>query len=193
LRPPATRLVVGLGNPGPRYGDTRHNVGFMVAAELAARCSAAFKGCPGQARCELAATSIEGSRLLIARPQTFMNRSGDAVAPLLSYYRLGPADLIVVHDDIDQEMGRLKVVLEGGAGGHKGVISIAQSLGTQAFRRVKVGIGRPRYGEDIEQFVLEPFYSDEREQAAELVKRAAQAVETMILSGDAKAMSEFNT
>jgi PTH1 family peptidyl-tRNA hydrolase len=121
-----------------------------------------------------------------------MNRSGEAVAALLGYYRLGPDSLIVVHDDIDQELGRLKLVLSGGAGGHKGVLSIAETLGTQDWRRVKVGIGRPRFGEDIEEFVLQPFYDDQREGATAAVERAAEATLALIRHGDAWAMTEFN-
>ncbi len=190
---PAARLVVGLGNPGARYEETRHNLGFAVVAELAARLSAPFKRCPGQARCELAAAALAGVRLYLARPLTFMNRSGEAVVPLLDYFRLDADALIVVHDDIDQELGRLKIVSGGGAGGHKGVISIAGSLGGEKdFRRVKVGIGRPRFGEEVEAFVLSPFYEDQRELARSAVERAASAVEALITLGDSRAMTDFN-
>jgi PTH1 family peptidyl-tRNA hydrolase len=163
-----------------------------VAAELARRCSVSFKKCPGQARCELATGSVGDCRLLLARPQTYMNRSGEAVAALLGYFRLTPAELIVVHDDIDQELGRLKIILGGGAGGHRGIISIVESLGTQDFRRVKVGIGRPRFAEEVEEFVLQPFYEDEREAARAAASRAASAVEVLISLGDGRAMTEFN-
>ncbi|MFH0811093.1 MAG: aminoacyl-tRNA hydrolase [Pseudomonadota bacterium] len=188
----SVRLVVGLGNPGPRYEDTRHNLGFAVAAELAARPSARFGRCPGQARCEIATASLGGVRLLIARPQTFMNRSGEAVAPLLGYFRLTPEDIIVVHDDIDQDLGRIKIVLRGGAGGHKGVLSLAASLGGSDFRRVKVGVGRPRFNENIEQFVLMPVYPDERAAMEETVGHAAAAVEVLLTLGDSQAMTQFN-
>jgi PTH1 family peptidyl-tRNA hydrolase len=190
---PPTRLVVGLGNPGPKYAGSRHNLGFAVAATLAERLSVKnFKKCPGGAPCELASAALEGTRLLLARPLTYMNRSGEAVAALLGYYRLGPDSLIVVHDDLDQELGRLKLVLSGGAGGHKGVISIAETLGTQEWRRVKVGIGRPRFAEDIEEFVLEAPYPDQRQDFAAAVERAADAVCGLITLGDSRAMSEFN-
>lgn len=188
----ATRLVVGLGNPGPRYERTRHNLGFEVAAELAARLAALFKRGPVAPACELASARWQEARLLLARPLTFMNRSGEAVAALLAYFRLGPEGLIVVHDDIDQELGRLKIVLSGGAGGHRGVASIAQHLGTQEWRRVKVGVGRPRFGEDIEEFVLEPFYEDQRALAADMVKKAAEAVLALLSHGDQRAMTQFN-
>jgi len=190
--PPDTRLVVGLGNPGPRYEATRHNLGFRVVAELAARLPAALRRCPGGINCELATGALGATRLLLVRPLTFMNRSGEAVAPLLSYFRLDPADLIVVHDDLDQQLGRLKIVLGGGAGGHRGVASVAQALGTQEWRRVKVGISRPRFGEDVEEFVLQPFYDDQREAAAAATVRAAEAVLALIQSGDARAMTDFN-
>jgi len=190
--PNATRLVVGLGNPGPEYQATRHNLGFEVAAELAHRLAAAFKKCPGGAQCDLATASLGDTRLLLARPQTFMNRSGDAVAPLLAYFRLSADDLIVIHDDLDQDLGRIKVVMGGGGGGHRGVASLIQSVNTPQFRRVKVGIGRPRYSEDIEQFVLQPFYEDQRAAAREVVERAASAVEALISLGDSRAMTDFN-
>jgi PTH1 family peptidyl-tRNA hydrolase len=185
-------LIVGLGNPGARYAHTRHNVGFDVAWELGRRHGATFKSCPAQLPCESATATLGGERILIARPLTFMNRSGQAVSGLMRYYKLGPEDLMVIHDDVDQDLGRLKVVLSGGPGGHKGIISIIEHLGGNGFRRIKVGIGRPRFNEPVEQFVLEPFYSDQREEAQATINRAADACEALILQGDARAMSIFN-
>jgi len=159
---------------------------------LGRRHGAAFKSCPSQLPCESATVNLGGQRTLIARPLTYMNRSGQAVSGLMRYFKLSPEDLIVIHDDVDQEMGRLKIVLSGGPGGHKGVISIIEHLSGNGFRRIKVGIGRPRFNEPVEQFVLEGFYPDQREEAQALIDRAADACEAIVLAGDARAMSTFN-
>ncbi len=184
-------LIVGLGNPGPRYVFTRHNLGFMVVAALAEswgipltrhKLEAVF----GQGR-------AAGRAVVLAQPQTFMNLSGRAVEGLLRYFHLGPRSLVVVHDDLDLPKGRLKLALNGGAGGHKGVLSIANALGTPDFYRVKLGIGRPPAGLPAEAYVLAPLGEEELEGVADLVQRGALAVECLIAHGLSAAQNRFHS
>ncbi len=183
-------LIAGLGNPGPRYAFTRHNLGFMVVAALAEawgiplsrhRLEAVY----GQGR-------AAGRSVVLAQPQTYMNLSGRAVAELLRYFRLSPQSLVVVHDDLDLPAGRLKLAMDGGAGGHKGVLSVANALGSPDFYRVKLGIGRPPAGLPAEAFVLQPLDGGQLELLAGLVTRAVQAVECLVTEGLAVAQNRFH-
>lgn len=176
-------LVAGLRNPGARYERTRHNVGGDVAALLTERHAAAFKKARRFIRAEVAEMRIAEARLVVARPHTFMNESGQAVAPLARYYKTDPDDLIVVHDDIDVEFGRLLVQHGRGSGGNNGVKSIMTSLGTQDFWRVRCGVGRPPGGMDPADFVLRPFNAEQREQADLMVQWAADLVEVFVREG----------
>jgi PTH1 family peptidyl-tRNA hydrolase len=134
----------------------------------------------------------QSHKVLLAQPETYMNLSGRAVFRLISYFELNAADLLVIHDDLDLPLGRLKFVPKGGAGGHRGIASIINTVHTFEFLRLKVGIGRPQYGEEVEQYVLSPFYPADREMAATMVERAADAVESFLLSGLNQAMSLFH-
>jgi PTH1 family peptidyl-tRNA hydrolase len=186
----ARQLVVGLGNPGPEYARTRHNVGFAVVERLAAEAGGRFS----VRRFEAEAATVEMAENLIAllKPQTLMNRSGLAVAGWLEALQLPASQMIVVHDDLDLPLGRLRVVGSAGSGGHRGVASIQEALATQAFPRVRMGIGRPREGEDAVERVLEEFAPEEIPVAEEMVGRAALAVQTLIASGLAAAMDRYN-
>ena len=135
---------------------------------------------------------FHGHKVLLAQPETYMNLSGRAVFRLISFFELTPADLLVIHDDLDLPLGRLKFVAKGGAGGHRGIASIINTLHTTEFLRLKVGIGRPQYGETVEHYVLSPFYPSERDMVATMAERAADAVETFLLSGLNQAMSLFH-
>ncbi|MBI4796243.1 MAG: aminoacyl-tRNA hydrolase [Deltaproteobacteria bacterium] len=183
-------LVVGLGNPGPQYAWTRHNLGFMVAAALAE-----LWGIP-LTRSTMDATwgqgRVGGKTVVLAQPATFMNLSGRAVSRLLAYFKFTPAALVVVHDDLDVPLGRLKIVERGGPGGHKGVLSIINALDTEEFIRVKLGIGRPRPEIPSENFVLSPFAREEEETVATLVERGAQAVDCLIREGLQAAQNRFH-
>lgn len=183
-------LVAGLGNPGPAYARTRHNVGFAVVERLAAEAAAGFA--PGPCEARLAAISISSAPVLLLEPQTFMNRSGAAVAGWLARLGLPPARLIVVHDDLDLPVGRLRVVASAGPGGHRGVASIQEALGTAEFPRVRVGIGRPATGEDAAGRVLDRVPPEESAVLAEAVARAADAVRSVILDGPGPAMNRYN-
>lgn len=194
-----TWLVAGLGNPGPRYVWTRHNVGFMVADELARRAGERFTA-PRGMHAEVATTRIGaagigvpgGEALLIVKPRTFMNDSGRAVGPLAEYHRVAPDHVIVVHDELDLDPGRIRLKAGGGDNGHNGLRSVRAHLGTGDFLRVRLGIGRPpghRAGAD---HVLGRVPRGEREDLAVTVGRAADAVETIITAGLGAAQNRYN-
>jgi PTH1 family peptidyl-tRNA hydrolase len=184
-------LVVGLGNPGKNYEHTRHNVGFMVVDRLAGAHSITVKGKRffnlwGRG-------DIADHKVILAKPQAFMNRSGQGVQALMAYFKLAVNDLLVIHDDLDVDFGRIRIVQGGGDGGHRGVQSIHQALGEDRYARVKVGIGRPRFGEAVEDYVLSPWYDDQRAQIVEIVDSAAAAVTAILARGLERAMTEFNS
>ncbi len=183
-------LVVGLGNPGPRYEGTRHNLGFRAVQELADRLGVGItrrghQSLWGEGR-------HQGRKIVLALPQTYMNLSGQAVASLAHYYDLEPQRVVVAHDDLDQEPGRLKIALKGGAGGHKGVASIMQHLGSDQFIRLKLGIGRPRYGENIEDYVLSGFYADQRGVFDKVTVLAAECLAVILEQGPQAAMQRYH-
>ena len=183
-------LVVGLGNPGKTYQSTRHNLGFMVVDRLAGTHAIMvtrerFHSLWGRG-------AIAGQQVILAKPQTFMNRSGQAVAALMAYFKLDVLDLLVVHDDLDLEFGRMKIVHGGGVGGHRGVRSIHEALTRDRYVRLKVGTGRPRFNEATEDFVLSPWYEDQRNQVAEMVDGAAAAVTAIFTDGLEQAMTVVN-
>ena len=182
-------LVAGLGNPGREYADTRHNIGFMVADELATRLGATWRG---KFSGDLAEVRLESLRLALLKPQTFMNESGRAVAAAARFFKVDPEALLVVHDEVDLELGRLQVRLGGGLAGHNGLRSIAGALGTGDFGRVRVGVGRPERGDPrpVADFVLSPFPPEADVPA--LVARAADAVEAVARDGIDDAQNHFN-
>jgi PTH1 family peptidyl-tRNA hydrolase len=185
------KLIVGLGNPGRSYSKHRHNVGFRVVDLLGERHGISIDKRSFGAL--VGTGSIHGQEVLLAKPQTFMNLSGDAVAPLVGYYKLEPEHLIVVHDDIDLDLGVLKIVKGAGDGGHNGVRSIIGALGSKEFYRVRVGIGRSPPGVDPADYVLAPF--DERGEAgdaASSIERAGEAVETLIKEGLSEAQQRYH-
>ncbi len=189
--PPAgLRVVLGLGNPGPRYAGTRHNLGAMVVQELGRRHGLGISRKGFQSRWEKG--RVGDRPVILALPQTYMNASGLAAREILAYFSLEPTCLVVVHDDLDLELGRIKVALKGGSAGHKGVGSIMDTLHTRDFTRLKVGIGRPRYRETIEQYVLDGFYADQRELAGKVVEVATDCLEVILLQGEAAAMQQFH-
>ena len=166
-------VVVGLGNPGPEYQGTRHNVGQRVLDALAKTLKKAFRR---DGRALVARGQWRGEPLYLVKPQTFMNVSGPAVAAALRKLHLTAADLVLVYDDIDLPLGTVRVRMQGGAGGHNGVRSVIEALGTQEIRRVKVGIGRPATRAQVTDHVLEPFEPDERDAVEAAVAEAAERV-----------------
>lgn len=186
------RLVVGLGNPGPRYRETRHNLGFMVVDKLAGEARLKFRPGPGEAVvAEVAQTAVP---YVLAKPETYMNRSGDAVRVLAERFIGSEVErLLVIHDDLDIEMGSVRMVRNGGSGGHRGVASVIESLNTDQFPRLKMGIGRPERGEAPEEFVLSPFYTGQRALAARQVALGAEAVIIWVKEGLENAMNLVNS
>jgi PTH1 family peptidyl-tRNA hydrolase len=183
-------LVVGLGNPGAEYAETRHNVGFAVVERLAEAARVRFA--PGRHRTEGAWSHVSGIPILLLKPQTFMNLSGPPVAAWLEQLGLPASRLLVIHDDLDLPLGRLRVSARAGPGGHRGVASIQAALGTRAFPRVRVGIGRPREGEAASDRVLEAFAPEERPVLGAVIRQAVEAVRSLIIDGLASAMNRYN-
>ena len=184
------KFVVGLGNPGEQYRDTRHNLGFLVVERLARQYNIAIerKVCDalvGEALCS-------GTNVLLVKPQTFMNRSGAAVKGLLGEYGGSASDLAIVYDDLDLPFGRIRIRTHGSPGGHRGVLSIGESLADELFCRVRFGIGRPPEGKDAVDYVLEPFSADETRLLSEHIERAAAAVDSLLRDGAQRAMEVFN-
>ena len=181
-------LVAGLGNPGREYERTRHNVGWLVVDELAARLGASFRSKFSGALAEARADA----RLALLKPETYMNESGRSIAAAARFFKVAPGDLLVVHDDVDLEPGRLQARRGGGLAGHNGLRSIAQALGTQEFLRLRIGVGRPGRGDrrSVADYVLAPFEPDT--DVGTLVARAADAVETIASEGLEAAQARFN-
>jgi peptidyl-tRNA hydrolase, PTH1 family len=180
------RFLVGLGNPGSAYADTRHNVGFMVVEELARRWRVRL-----EPRCNvrLGQTVIAGEETMLIEPRLYMNRSGTALADVMP--AVCESDLIVIHDDLDLELGCVRVKRGGGNAGHHGLDSIAEYGGNE-FTRVRIGIGRPARGEDVVDYVLSPFTDDQHAAAVAAIQRAADAVESVLREGEQKTMNCFN-
>lgn len=176
-------LVVGLGNPGPGYAGNRHNVGQMVADDLARRIGATFKSSRTNARVAEGRISVPGPRVVLAKPNSFMNVSGGPVAGLAKYYSVEPARIVVIHDELDIPFDTVRLKLGGGPGGHNGVKDIAKALGTPDFVRVRVGIGRPPGRMDPADFVLRDFSGAERDALPSLIAEAADAVELIARDG----------
>lgn len=175
-------LVVGLGNPGPQYARTRHNIGFMVVDLLAARIGAPFK-VHKRSGAEVATGRLGHRPVVLAKPRCYMNESGRQVGPLAKFYSIPPADVIVIHDELDIDFGKVRLKRGGGEGGHNGLRSVASALGSKDFQRVRIGIGRPPGRKDPAAFVLEPFSSTERAEVPTLCELAADAAETLIEVG----------
>lgn len=184
------KVVLGLGNPGKKYAQTRHNLGFVVLDRIAAENRVAVKR--KRQGSLIGEWQAETERVLLAKPQSFMNRSGEAVRDLLLSFPFTVADLIVIHDDLDLPFGRIRIRPGGGAGGHRGVMSIMEALGEEGFFRVRVGIGRPPAGVDPTDYVLEPFSPEERLTLEQVVSRAANAVVCLLKEGPQRAMETFN-
>jgi PTH1 family peptidyl-tRNA hydrolase len=182
-------LVAGLGNPGREYERTRHNVGWLVADELARRHGGSFRS---KFSGRLAETRLDELRLALLKPETYMNESGRSLAAAARFFKVEPSSLVVVHDDVDLEPGRLQARLGGGLAGHNGLRSIAQSLGTNDFLRLRIGVGRPGRGDrrPVADYVLSPF--EPEEDVDELVTRSADAVESLARDGLERTQARYN-
>jgi len=182
-------LIAGLGNPGREHERDRHNAGWMAIDELARRIGATFKA---KFDGRLSETRIIGARVALLKPETYMNESGRSIAAAARFFKTPPEHVLVVHDDVDLEVGRLQARLGGGLAGHNGLRSIAQALGTREFLRLRIGIGRPGRGDprDVADYVLAPFEPHEDPEA--IVSRAADAAETILAEGLEDAQRRFN-
>ncbi len=176
------KLVVGLGNPGPKYEKTRHNIGAMVVDGLVASAGERWK-VHKKSGADAAAITISGEQVLVAKPRTYMNESGRQVGQLVSFYSLTPDDVIVLHDELDIDFGLVRLKRGGGEGGHNGLRSISQSIGTRDYLRVRLGIGRPPGRQDPADFVLKPFPSAQRTDVELLIGNGVDAVELLVGQG----------
>ncbi len=183
-------LIVGLGNPGSRYAATRHNVGFMVLDALAAEGGIHFTR--SKFNSKYGKGSLAGRRVVLAKPQTYMNLSGPAVQKLAHFFKIPSQAILVIHDDVDLNCNRIKIKEKGGDGGHKGIRSIIAALGTDRFVRIRVGVGRPAKESDVANYVLQPLSGDERFQMDQMVEMARDAVLTVLSEGTKSGMNRFN-
>ncbi|MCA1824232.1 MAG: aminoacyl-tRNA hydrolase [Mycobacteriales bacterium] len=183
-------LVVGLGNPGPRYAGHRHNVGFVIVELVADRLHERFKAHRGRA--DVVESRLGDTRLLLMKPKSYMNESGGPVASLRDFFKVPTARIVVVHDELDLPYGTLRLKAGGGDNGHNGLRSVRKSLGTGEFSRVRFGIGRPPGRQDPADFVLSDFATPERKELPFHVDRAADAVEALVTRGLVSAQNEFN-
>ena len=184
------KLVVGLGNPGKRYEGTRHNVGFGIVDELARRDAIPWESAPRSIEALISRHRTDGA--VLAKPLTFMNASGPAVVGLLQFFKIALPDLLVIVDDVNLELGRLRARAGGSAGGHNGLKSIIAAFGVDEFARLRVGVGRGDARRDLANHVLAKFEPEERSIVAEVVGRAADAAETFVAEGIAPVMNRFN-
>ncbi|MBQ4404348.1 MAG: aminoacyl-tRNA hydrolase [Selenomonadaceae bacterium] len=184
------KIFVGLGNPTPEYAATKHNVGFMLADKLAEKISA--ENWREKFNALVAESFLDGEKILIVKPQTFMNLSGEAVAPIVNFYKIDAANLIVAHDDMDLPLGMIRLRPKGLSGGHRGVESIIQHLGTQNFPRVRIGVGRPPENWTVNHHVLSPFTQEDAEKISAAIGELVPAVLCIFKEGINNAMNKFN-
>ena len=185
-----TYLLIGLGNPGREYRDNRHNVGFMLIDRLIVRLNA--RGMKVQSKAIVTSATYEDRKLILAKPQTYMNLSGQSAQGLLNFYKLPMENMLVAHDDLDLPFGTIRIRPGGGPGGQKGMASTIERLGTKDFPRLRIGIGRPPGRMDPAAYVLKDFSRDEMKTLSEIVDRAAEAALTFVVDGLNKAMNKYN-
>lgn len=185
------KVIIGLGNPGKKYDDTRHNVGFMAIDKISEKWGipvqqAKFRALVGEGR-------IDSQKVLLVKPQTYMNLSGESVAEILHFYKLSAEDILVIYDDLDLPLGQLRLREKGSAGGHNGIKSIIQHLSTQEFKRIKIGIDRPLPGRSVSDYVLQPFAASDRDSIQRAVELAAEAAALWSKESFLKVMNQFNS
>jgi PTH1 family peptidyl-tRNA hydrolase len=184
------RLVVGLGNPGKFYSETRHNAGFMVVDEVAK--AYAIDLSKRKFKAQFGTGSVDGVKVVLAKPMDFMNRSGPPTQKIAGYFRISYEDILVVHDDIDLEFGKLKIKEKGGDGGHKGVRSIIDAFGGGDFPRLRIGVGRPDAEYNAADYVLDNFTFEEKKVLSRIIASAKDAVVTILCKGTKEGMNRFN-
>ncbi len=183
-------MIAGLGNPGTEYAATKHNVGFMLADALAERLGASSWRTKQDAL--VAEARLGTEKILLVKPLTYMNESGRAVGPLLSWYKLGPEDLVVIHDDMDIPVGTVRIRKKGSAGGHNGMKSVIYHVGDENFIRVRIGIGHPREHQDVIRHVLSPFSAEDAQKIREAIEYLLPAMECIVRDGVDLAMNRYN-
>ncbi len=186
----AIAVVVGLGNPGRQYEDTRHNAGFHVVDRLASHIGLSFQ--ERKFKASWGTGTYHGRKIYLFKPLTYMNRSGEAVGEMLKYFDIEPEQMLVIHDDLDLPCGRIKIAQRGSAGGHRGVASIIQHTGTQDFPRLKLGIGRPERNEPVEAFVLQLPYPEQMEAYRRMIAESLEAARSVLELGLHMAMNRYN-
>jgi peptidyl-tRNA hydrolase, PTH1 family len=184
------KLIVGLGNPGREYSDTRHNIGFMVIDELAKKWGISlnqekYKGVFGSG-------VVNGEKVILLKPLTYMNLSGECIRPLMDYYKISIDDFVVVYDDLDLAPGKLRLRTKGSAGGHNGIKSTIAHLGTQEFNRIRLGIGRPQQGRSVVDHVLGAFFKEEMPEVEHSIVQSVDACETWLSHSFVQVMNTFN-
>ncbi len=189
--PDDAHLVVGLGNPGPKYATTRHNAGFMVLDLLADRVGGRFTS--HKSRCDVLTGRLAQQPVVLAKPTSYMNESGAPVVAVSRFFKTPPERIVVVHDELDLPYGALRLKVGGGDGGHNGLKSITAALGSRDYARVRFGIGRPPGRQDPADYVLRAFTPPERKELDYFIDRAADAVEALLADGLEKAQSRFNS
>ena len=187
---PEIFLIIGLGNPGREYRDNRHNIGFMLVDRLAVRLDA--RGMKLQSKAIVTSALYQERKIILAKPQTYMNLSGQSVQGLLHFYKIPAGNLIVAHDDLDIPYGTIRIRPGGGPGGQRGMASTIEQLGTKDFPRLRMGIGRPPGRMDPSDYVLHDFSKEEQKLLSEILERAADAALTFVTDGLNKAMNKFN-
>lgn len=182
--------VIGLGNPGKEYENTRHNAGFLVLDRLISLYAPSMM--ERKFRASWGFGMAEGRKVLFVKPLTYMNRSGEVVGEIIKYFGIPPGQMLVVHDDLDLPYGRIRIAKRGGSGGHRGIQSIIDHVGHPDFPRLKMGVGRPRHGEPVESFVLQPPYPDERDEFLNMTAQAEKAACAVLSSCLDAAMNAYN-
>ena len=190
MTPDTTFLLIGLGNPGREYRDTRHNFGFMLIDRLAVRLDA--RGMKVQSKAIVTTAAYQDRKLILAKPQTYMNLSGHSAQGLLNFYKVPVENMLVAHDDLDLPFGTIRIRPKGGPGGQKGMASTIEQLGTDGFPRLRIGIGRPPGRMDPAAYVLQNFSKDEMKLLSEIIDRSADAALEFVINGINMAMNKYN-
>jgi len=190
MTPETTYLLIGLGNPGREYRDNRHNVGFMLIDRLAVRLNA--RGMKVQSKAIVTTATYQDRKLILAKPQTYMNLSGHSAQGLLNFYKVPVENMLVAHDDLDLPFGTIRIRPKGGPGGQKGMASTIEQLGTNGFPRLRIGIGRPPGRMDPAAYVLQNFSKDEMKTLSEIIDRVADAALEFVVNGINMAMNKYN-
>ena len=184
------KCIIGLGNPGKKYAKTRHNIGFIMLDEFATSHQESFN--QHKFKCNYTTMHLNGEKVLLIQPQTFMNLSGEGVRPLLDYFKIKTEDIAVVYDDLDLPTGKIRLREKGGHGGHNGIRSLIDHLGTKEFKRIRLGLGRPEGQMGVVDYVLQNFQKDELPAVKDSIHRAMDATECFIANSFKEAMNTFN-